>query len=62
MYSKRWGLFPRALRYAPSTLTTLAALVPAHLNATVEILDKGVDILNIEDSPDLVAISIIGPL
>lgn len=59
MYSKRWGLFPRALRYAPSTLTTLAALVPANLNADVEILDEGVEILNIDDKPDLVAISII---
>jgi len=59
MYSKRWGLFPRALRYAPSTLTTLAALIPSHFNAHVEILDEGIDVLNVEDQPDLVAISII---
>lgn len=59
MYSKENGIFPRALRYAPSTLTTLAALIPPELKANVEIVDEGVDRLYVNDNPDLVAISII---
>ena len=37
------GIFKRSLRYAPLTLTTLAALVPKELNAEVIIQDEGVE-------------------
>ncbi len=36
------GPFKRSISYAPLTLTTLAALVPAELGARVDILDEGV--------------------
>lgn len=36
------GSFKRSLSYAPLTLTTLAALVPAHLRAQIDIVDEGV--------------------
>lgn len=43
LYRHRGGIFKKNLRYAPLTLTTLAALIPEELNATVEILDEGVE-------------------
>ncbi len=61
MYRKR-GIFNKALRYAPLTLTTLAALVPEELDAEVRIIDEGVENLNIESiDADLVGITCITP-
>lgn len=61
MYRKR-GIFSKALRYAPLTLTTLAALVPEELDAEVRIVDEGVEDLNIEAlDADLVGITCITP-
>jgi radical SAM superfamily enzyme YgiQ (UPF0313 family) len=53
------GIFKRSLRYAPLTLTTLAALVPEDLNADVTIQDEGVEPLNLDFSADLVGITAI---
>jgi radical SAM superfamily enzyme YgiQ (UPF0313 family) len=47
----------RRYAYAPITLTTLAALVPAEVNAEVEIIDEGVQELPEEVQADLVGIS-----
>ncbi len=59
MYRKR-GIFSKALRYAPLTLTTLAALVPEELNAEIRIIDEGVEELNIEAiDADIVGITCI---
>jgi radical SAM superfamily enzyme YgiQ (UPF0313 family) len=59
MYRKR-GIFSKALRYAPLTLTTLAALVPEELNADVRIIDEGVEDLGLETlDADLVGITCI---
>ncbi len=55
MYRKRNGIFPRVLRYAPSTLTTLAALVPNDLEARVNIIDEG-----IQEFPEKVEADLIG--
>src|SRR5260370_1088588 len=56
MYRKR-GIFSKSLRYAPLTLTTLAALVPEELNAEIRIIDEGVEDLNIDAiDADLVGI------
>jgi radical SAM superfamily enzyme YgiQ (UPF0313 family) len=56
------GIFSRSLRYAPLTLTTLAALVPEELNADVRVLDEGVEPLEIEQiDADLVGITCITP-
>src|SRR5690348_15968354 len=61
MYRKR-GIFSKALRYAPLTLTTLAALVPEELNAEIRIIDEGVEDLDIETlDADLVGITSITP-
>jgi len=47
LYRHRGGIFKKNLRYAPLTLTTLAALIPPELNARVEILDEGVEDVDI---------------
>ena len=61
MYRKR-GIFSKALRYAPLTLTTLAALVPEELNAEIRIIDEGVEELNTEAiDADIVGITCITP-
>jgi len=60
LYRHRGGIFKKNLRYAPLTLTTLAALVPAELNAEVQIYDEGVeDIDPARIDADLVGITII---
>ncbi|HET9552785.1 MAG TPA: radical SAM protein [Anaeromyxobacteraceae bacterium] len=43
LYRHRGGIFKKSLRYAPLTLTTLAAYVPAELGAEIELLDEGID-------------------
>lgn len=43
---RRGGIFGRWLRYAPLTLTTLAALVPASLDAEITLIDEGVEDLD----------------
>jgi radical SAM superfamily enzyme YgiQ (UPF0313 family) len=53
------GIFKTALRYAPLTLTTLAALVPDELGAQITIQDEGVQPLDLEFDADLVGISAI---
>jgi radical SAM superfamily enzyme YgiQ (UPF0313 family) len=53
------GIFKTALRYAPLTLTTLAALVPPELNAEVTIQDEGVQPLDLDFDADLVGITAI---
>ncbi len=53
------GIFKTALRYAPLTLTTLAALVPPELDAEITLQDEGVEPLNLDFQADLVAISAI---
>ncbi len=42
LYRHRGGIFKKSLRYAPLTLTTLAAYVPEELGARIEILDEGI--------------------
>lgn len=53
---RKGGIFGRALRYAPLTLTTLAALVPAELEAEIQIIDEGVETLD----PDTLEADIAG--
>jgi radical SAM superfamily enzyme YgiQ (UPF0313 family) len=53
------GIFKRSLRYAPLTLTTLAALVPEELEADVTIQDEGVEPLDLDFAADLVGITAI---
>lgn len=53
------GIFKTSLRYAPLTLTTLAALVPEELDAAVAIQDEGVQPLELDFDADLVGITAI---
>src|SRR5437879_5483729 len=55
----RTGIFKTSLRYAPLTLTTLAALVPEELGAEVAIQDEGVQPLDLDFDADLVGITAI---
>lgn len=56
MIHKKGGFFGRALRYAPLTLTTLAALVPKELNAEITLVDEGVEELD----PSRIQADIVG--
>jgi radical SAM superfamily enzyme YgiQ (UPF0313 family) len=60
LYRHRGGIFKKNLRYAPLTLSTLAALVPPELDAEITILDEGVmevDVTRLE--ADLVGMTVI---
>jgi radical SAM superfamily enzyme YgiQ (UPF0313 family) len=43
LYRHRGGIFKKSLRYMPLTLTTLASLVPAELQAEVRLIDEGIE-------------------
>ena len=59
IHRSKTGIFKRSLRYAPLTLTTLAALVPDELDAEIIIQDEGVEPLDLDFSADVVGISAI---
>jgi len=59
LYRHRGGIFRRSLRYAPLTLTTLAALVPADLHAEITLVDEGIDDVDATQSADLVGMTVI---
>lgn len=59
LYRHRTGIWKRGLRYAPLTLTTLAALVPPELNATIRLIDEGIETIDPELNGDLIGISAI---
>ena len=55
----QFGIFKRSLRYAPLTLTTLAALAPADLNPQFALVDEGIDDIDPNLEADLVALTVI---
>ncbi len=59
IHRNRSGIFKTSLRYAPLTLTTLAALVPPELSAEITIQDEGVQPLDLDFDADVVGISAI---
>lgn len=59
LYRKRGGVFKKALRYQPLTLTTLAALIPRELHADVELFDEGVQDIPRDLAADLVGLTVI---
>src|SRR3954467_6829553 len=59
IHRNRSAIFKTSLRYAPLTLTTLAALVPEELNAEVTLQDEGVQPLDLGFDADLVGITAI---
>jgi radical SAM superfamily enzyme YgiQ (UPF0313 family) len=59
LYRHRTGIWKRAMRYMPLTLTTLAALVPAELDADITLVDEGVTDIDPNIDADIVGISTI---
>jgi radical SAM superfamily enzyme YgiQ (UPF0313 family) len=59
LYRHRGGIFKRSLRYAPLTLTTLAALVPPELNADVRLIDEGIEDVDLGLDADLIGMTVI---
>ncbi len=60
LYRHRGGIFRQNLRYAPLTLTTLAALVPPELRAEIAIYDEGIEDIDPQKiEADLVGMTVI---
>ena len=59
LYRNRTGIWKKSLRYAPLTLTTLAALVPEELDAEVVVVDEGIHDIDWDAEADIVGISAI---
>ena len=59
LYRHRGGIFKKNLRYAPLTLTTLAAYVPPELNTTIEIIDEGIEDVDLNIETDLIGMTVI---
>ena len=59
LYRHRGGIFRRSLRYAPLTLTTLAALVPADLEPELTLVDEGIQDLDPALEADVAGITVI---
>src|SRR5688572_28332755 len=59
LYRHRGGIFKQNLRYAPLTLTTLAAYIPPELNIDVEIIDEGIEDVDLNLTADLIGMTVI---
>lgn len=59
LYRHRGGIFKKNLRYAPLTLSTLAAYVPPELNAEIEIIDEGIEDVPLDLQADLIGMTVI---
>jgi len=59
LYRHRGGIFKRSLRYAPLTLTTLASLVPPELDAELQLIDEGIEDVDLNLEADLVGMTVI---
>ena len=60
LYRYRVGIWKKAMRYAPLTLTTLASLVPPEIPSEVRILDEGIEEIDLDRiHANLVGISVI---
>ena len=59
LYRHRGGIFKRSLRYAPLTLTTLAALAPPELDARFTLIDEGIQDVDTNLGADRVGMTVI---
>jgi radical SAM superfamily enzyme YgiQ (UPF0313 family) len=59
LYRHRGGIWKKSLRYAPLTVTTLAALIPPDLEADVILVDEGIEEVDPNLEADLIGISAI---
>jgi len=59
LYLHRGGIFKKNLRYAPLTLTTLAALVPPELEVEIRLIDEGIQDVDLDLDADLIGMTVI---
>ena len=59
LYRHRGGIWKKSLRYQPLTLTTLAALIPADVPHTVQLIDEGVADVPLDLDVDFIGITVI---
>ena len=59
LYRHRGGIWRKSLRYMPLTLPTLAALVPAELEARVQLIEEGIGDIPDDLDADLVGMTVI---
>lgn len=59
LYRHRSGIWKKSLRYAPLTLTTLAALMPPEVPASMTLIDEGIEDTDLDLQADLIGISAI---
>jgi len=59
LYRHRGGIFKKNLRYAPLTLTTLAALVPPDISTGIRIVDEGIEDIDLNLEADLIGMTVI---
>lgn len=59
LYRHKGGIFKKSLRYQPLTLTTLAALIPQDLNASVSFYDEGISEIPADLDADIVGLTVI---
>lgn len=59
LYRHRGGIFKKNLRYAPLTLTTLAALAPPELDVQFTLYDEGIQDIPLDLEADLVGMTVI---
>lgn len=56
LYRHRGGIFKKNLRYAPLTLSTLAALIPPEIDTEITIIDEGIE----EFDPATLDVDLVG--
>ncbi len=59
LYRHRGGIFKKNLRYAPLTLSTLAALVPPEISTDIRIIDEGIEEVDLNLDADLIGMTVI---
>lgn len=59
LYKHESGIWKKSMRYAPLTLTMLAALIPKEIDAEVSLYDEGVQHIPMNLDVDLIGISAI---
>jgi len=59
LYRSKGGIFKKSLRYQPLTLTTLAALIPSHLDIDIELIDEGIQEVPSDLNADLIGMTVI---
>src|ERR1041384_6275989 len=59
LYRHRGGIWRKSLRYQPLTLTTLAALIPKEIPASLALIDEEIADVPLDLDADLIALTVI---